>query len=304
MSSNAKQESENKNQKPRMKVQIDPIKFDMFFEKKGSWRDLVSSEQATEIFNDWHKDFVNDTGVVNTQAVITALRGGKPRDLLPSKARDLCKELLNMDWKPKVKLNVQNTENFTRLKENYGHRILAHGVEDGKGGVSSIVMMCITGKVQAISSYWGALVDGYPNISPVPHGPYFIIYDINLSSEAGSPNNPSCDKITYVLVPCLEVANSLKEKLEEARKLGFIDQRTLEKFQSKIVTYDDLYEICSRRDLEESQQKRKCSSESAAGDPSKKIRRESTFFQAQTTDQIVEPAMLAKPQPQSAPAPQ
>jgi hypothetical protein len=137
-----------------------------------------------------------------------------------------------------------DTRSFRRLKEQHGEHIIAHGVEESKGGLLNIVMMCISGTVKAQQAYWGDLVDGPPNISPLPHGPYFMVYDVSFGSTKSAPNNPSCSDIPYILLPCETVIDTLKSALDEAKLLGLIDQGDLDNFKEKIVTYDQLRQIC------------------------------------------------------------
>ena len=236
-----------------------PIIFKDYFEKKLSWIDELSPEQVQLILRTRYSEFFSESiekeHCFNVQTVKAALsnlnanRRGSSAFKAAQRASEVIKEHFRIQWKLKATKNIQSTEGFLKLKTKYGQYITAHGVEEAKGGLLNVVLMCISGTVRAPNDYWGALVDGPPRISPVPHGPYFVVHNIASKAEQPEPNYPKIYDIQYVLVPCTEVANILKETLNQVAQHGLIASEELNVFKQKIVIYDELFGICEQMDF-------------------------------------------------------
>lgn len=135
--------------------------------------------------------------------------------------------------------NVIHTQDLDELIKNYGNQIVAHGVEEMKGGMYNLLSMCITNKVAVQSMYWGPIIEGAPDISALPHGPYYIIYSTPLHPQK-NPHYPTMDAIPYILVPFAENKVILEAKLYELVSLDVITQETKGKFLGKLRTYAEL----------------------------------------------------------------
>lgn len=120
------------------------------------------------------------------------------------------------------------------LSEQKGQDILAHGVSEQKGGLLNLLMMCISGQVIA-NGMWGALREGMPNMSPMCHGPYYIIY----STQGNIPKtNVSLSEVEYILVPFKEVRTLLNDTLNRMHDDGLIGQEQMSQFLEKLIDYD------------------------------------------------------------------
>lgn len=118
-----------------------------------------------------------------------------------------------------------------------GNRIIAHGVEEAKGGMYNLLLMCVSQTVFAGANQWGQFLDGPPNISPLCHGPYYIIYSTNGIEH---PNNPGMAKIECILVPFKENIDTLKTILQKMLENSLITRIQKSDFERKLTYYDEL----------------------------------------------------------------
>jgi hypothetical protein len=131
---------------------------------------------------------------------------------------------------------------FETIMRHYGDNITAHGVEESKGGLKNIFLMAITGKIAASSMYWGALVNGLPNISPVPHGPYYLIASTSVNKKIPL-SNLTLEDMQYILVPFDEIKISAIYSINILKENGLLDQVATNILQSKLITYQEFHDI-------------------------------------------------------------
>lgn len=135
-------------------------------------------------------------------------------------------------------LNSSQTQgtSFKHIKNIYGFNIIAHGVEEAKGGISNILLMWITNTIHVPRQYWGQLVDGLPNISSVNHGPYYLIASI----DGGKPPHfPKTEDILFVLVPFQEIESIIESQIRLLVKDGMLTDSSAHHLISKLITYDE-----------------------------------------------------------------
>lgn len=127
------------------------------------------------------------------------------------------------------------------IKE-FGKQITAHGVEEAKGGMYNLLMMAVSNKVCVPQVFWGALVPGLPNISPVSHGPFYVIYDTPFHKQESHPHNPLFTEISCILVPFEFNKDLLSEAMEKMVALELTTEKVKEVFISKLRSYEEFYE--------------------------------------------------------------
>lgn len=161
-----------------------------------------------------------------------------------NKTKDLLKTLYRLSIEP---THVQSPHNnnpcFDDICARFGSKIIAHGVEEAKGGMLNLLLMAITGQVKIDRMGWGKLIDGPPELSPLPHGPYYIISSIN---GGACPDKPSIDEIAYVLVPFQENVDIIEAKLTEFVDDSLLSAEDKELFVAKLISYKKFYNhLCS-----------------------------------------------------------
>ena len=137
-------------------------------------------------------------------------------------------------------ISIANNCFLETISKQSGHQIYAHGVEEAKGGMNNLLMMSIANCVRVPSSYWGHFKEGMPNMSPLCHGPYYIIYTIHARQMKTQPHYPTLRQISYILVPFSENITILKEKSAALWKDNMIDEMQHQLFCSKLIDYEGL----------------------------------------------------------------
>jgi len=163
-------------------------------------------------------------------------------DLLKSdgKARECFKTLFSMPERFNGNSLIFDCEFLQTLKDKHGRNIIAHGVEHFKGGLRTVLMMCITGKVTVPFVSWGRFADGPPNASPVSHGPYYLIYTVNAKNKPPVRENLDFNQVEYVLVPFEENKIVLREQLGKVLTARLITQQQADSLLTKLITYQEL----------------------------------------------------------------
>lgn len=152
-------------------------------------------------------------------------------------AHEVFKSLFKM---PYVNTKTIVTYDLQHIESEFGASIQAHGVEETKGGMYNLLLMCISNQVRVPSSYWGAFISGSPNISPVGHGPYYLIYSMPGINQSSVPHsNVNLSDVARILVPFTENKEILKDKLEEMTQCNLIDPQAKDIFIDKLVTYEE-----------------------------------------------------------------
>ncbi|MCL5273102.1 MAG: hypothetical protein M1486_07380 [Gammaproteobacteria bacterium] len=154
-----------------------------------------------------------------------------------NKAHEVFKNLFKM---PSVNTKTIVTDDLDHIESEFGDKIWAHGVEELKGGMYNLLLMCISNQVRVPSGNWGAFISGLPNISPVRHGPYYLIYSMPGINQSSVPqNNANLSDVARILVPFSENKDILKDKLEQMLQLNLIDCQAQNRFIDKLVTYQE-----------------------------------------------------------------
>lgn len=203
------------------------VKFLDYYRENKNWMDYPEvnvKEQLLGLFPEYYTDQLVNLELLKQRMV----EGDK-------KAREFFKCLYKMPYVTSESLTEH--ADLQNIIDRFGNQIIAHGVEEMKGGMYNLLSMCVSGSIEIQSSGWGALVNGLPNISPVSHGPYYIIYS---TTGGESPSNPQISEIQYILVPFQENIDILTAKLEQMVTEGFITQMQSDVFQSKLITYQSL----------------------------------------------------------------
>ena len=175
-----------------------------------------------------------------------------------NKAHELFKNLFKMPFK-----TTQNviTDDLKNIESEFGEDICAHGVEESKGGMYNLLLMCISNQVRVPSDAWAAFISGLPNISPVAHGPYYLIYSLPFTNTASTPcKNTRLSDIPRILVPFQENKEILTRKLEEMVVVNLITSESKDMFISKLVTYQELlHDLRATKSITELQEASSCS---------------------------------------------
>jgi hypothetical protein len=162
------------------------------------------------------------------------------------KAKELFKSLFRISHVLGPKNISTDVSNILKtISMLYGKKIYAHGVEEAKGGMYNLLMMAISNRIRVPSSYWGYFKDGPPNISPLAHGPYYVIYTTN-AKNMRPPNMPTLAEVEYILVPFSKNIQILKEYAATLVKFEVLDETLCELFCSKLIDYENFLSILNQ----------------------------------------------------------
>lgn len=164
------------------------------------------------------------------------------RNPLLKKAREMFKAIFNLEYKciPGKSDRLSSTDVISKISKIYGHNISAHGVEEQKGGIYSILLMCVSGYIVSRLEHWGSFKNGPPMISPLCHGPYYIIYSTKGEMPARHPT--SLLEAEYILVPFKENVETIKQKLNEIVKIGYISHEKQKLYATKLIDYQSFHD--------------------------------------------------------------
>lgn len=155
------------------------------------------------------------------------------------KAKELFKGLFRISHvlgSKNISINASNILND--ISTQYGNKIYAHGVEESKGGMYNLLMMAVSNCIRVPSLYWGYFKEGPPNISPLSHGPYYVIYTTN-AKNMRQPNMPTLAEVEYILVPFAKNKQILEEYATTLVKFEVLDKDLCELFCSKLINYEN-----------------------------------------------------------------
>lgn len=160
------------------------------------------------------------------------------KDPLHTKSQDLFKALFKMPKRliPQKTHQLSFCETLQSVSYRFGHHIIAHGVEEQKGGLYNLLLMCVSSTITVPSQSWGRFIDGMPNISPRGHGPYYIIHSTHPGQHP--TNNQSLLTIAYIVVPFKENIDHLSQTIAKMEQFGLIDARQRTHFINKLIDYD------------------------------------------------------------------
>ncbi len=213
--------------------------FETLFAKRSHWTDDLTPDDVTAMLKSFYPSFYQEDSDALDYGVIREelKKVTSPKHLTvgrPKQARELIKNLFRIPYKCIKETECKKSFVLDSLKNSYGHDIIAHGVEEAKGGLSNILLMLMSNKVLAASTNWGAFLDGLPNISPLCHGPYYLIYSTQGKSP---PSNPDFSSIEYILVPFPEHVELLREKIASMVDLNLVLQTEQDGFLEKLIDY-------------------------------------------------------------------
>jgi hypothetical protein len=212
--------------------------FDTCYNQKKSWLEDYPRHQHQQVLKGYFSDyFTNDE--VDYQKLKNGLLKNYAHKTTKSlnKSTEALKILFHHGYQ--AHSNEIHTEDLDEIIENHGGEILAHGVEEAKGGMYNLLSMCVTNKVTVQSMYWGPIIEGAPDISALSHGPYYIIFSTPMTPQK-NPNYPTLDEIPYILVPFEENKVILESRLNEMVSLNMIEENSKDVFMSKLKTYCEL----------------------------------------------------------------
>ena len=213
--------------------------FNNFYEENINWID--DCDNFIEVLRDFYPVYFNgdnpDYNKIKEDILVPYTK--KPNN----KAHEAFKSLFKI---PYISTTTIKSDDLDNIVKEFGAGIIAHGVEEMKGGMYNLLLMCISNQVRVPSSFWGAFVSGMPNISPVGHGPYYLIYSTPFVNTSSSPRtNATFSDIAHILVPFKENKEILIDKLEAMIKVNLITPESKAMFINKLVTYQEL--ICDLR---------------------------------------------------------
>ena len=125
--------------------------------------------------------------------------------------------------------------------------IMAHGIEEEKGGLDNLVNIMtqgIIGNKEEDGVFTGQLSEGDPKYLSGPHGPYYVVLairdeDFPEQVEIGNGIGYKPETHKAYLVPDIESKNEVIEKLENLEKSNQIDLKTKEQLLEKLFTYEE-----------------------------------------------------------------
>ncbi len=202
---------------------------------KGHWLEMMKNEP--DLINDMiqsrYKNFYIDSQL-DTEKFKASLIQVKTESWF--KAKELFKTL---NYFPHKYIGGSHSEFLLEnIVELYGSQILAHGVEESKGGRNNLLLMAIANCVCISPQYWGPLLNGAPSIVSLSHGPYYVVYTSQASERTQIHKNPSLDEVESIVVPFKENILELMDKINVLKQAGLIDDIGFKRFTSKLETYD------------------------------------------------------------------
>ncbi len=179
-------------------------------------------------------------GTLNAAALKDALSSSdnspKARSLR-KKAIDTVKSLYVADFKlvSGGSSALLKSESIAKIKQ-HGERIISRGVEEAKGGIANLLLIAIAGKVTVPAESWGLFVDGPPDISPLCHGPYYLIAS-TMSNQEDLTKDLNFAEVRYVLVPFPEQVEELTIKATKLQEQGLMSPEQATVFCKKLIDY-------------------------------------------------------------------
>lgn len=213
-----------------------------YYDKNNAWI-LEEGINPHEVLASMYPEYYIKANTVNIEKFKADLASGEKN------ARELLKNLYSMPEriKPDCTSKVFNSDLMQSIKAKFGHRVIAHGVEEAKGGLYNLLSMSISNKIFAPSIHWGPLVDCLPDISALAHGPYYVIWKTDANERDSGPSYPEFSEVEHVLVPFQEVSEMLIEKIEKLIQDGLMTKESGDIFRHKLISYQDFYELLKKR---------------------------------------------------------
>lgn len=163
------------------------------------------------------------------------------------KARELFKNLFKMSFKTFGPIFSQE---LIEIVNRYGKKIIAHGVGEAKGGMCNLLLMNISNQVLVPSQYWDKFVKGPSNISPLTHGPYYLIYSTPFHKKSRPTHKLLLSDMVCILVPFIENREILIEQLSKMTALEMVTEERKTLFINKTKTYFEFLQELECQELQ------------------------------------------------------
>ncbi len=234
--------------RPLPQVNLSPVQigrnihFSALFEENENWHNYEGIDVSSTLQEFYPELYIR--GALNRHLFKLALTEvGDVTDRTYRMAKDVFKNLFKMPYRlrPGSLTSLRTCEVIKKISHAFGSNILAHGIEEAKGGLYTLLLMCMSKKVLIPACYWGEFCDGMPNISPLTHGPYYLV-----STSLAPRDDAPLESILWVLLPCDEVILMLNEKLMNLMEMGWITAAEQDDFSRKFITYEGYLAILER----------------------------------------------------------
>lgn len=154
-----------------------------------------------------------------------------------NKAHEIFKSLFKIHFQTVTRVE---TADLANIVSEFGKAIIAHGVEEEKGGMYSLLLMSISNQVRVPSVSWANFIAGSASLSPLAHGPYFLIYSMPTVNQLELPRRDyPLSEVARILVPFAENKDILNHLLDEMVKVSLITPESKLSFQEKLITYEE-----------------------------------------------------------------
>ena len=202
--------------------------FGRFYNKNVSWMTWSGEARSLAILKSRFPLYYQEDNTVNYELL--------KLNIHTPKASDLFKYLFHIPYQTLKNIDI---DAIKTIEQQFGDHIIAHGIAEMKGGMYNLLLMCVSNQIRAPYEHWGAFVYGPSDISPVPHGPYYLIHSMP-SLPQDVPNNPALSDVACILVPFPENKIILEDRLDQMITRGLTTAEQKVMFLDKIRTYDEL----------------------------------------------------------------
>lgn len=206
--------------------------FESYYQPYTNWQDDPEID-ANKMLLSWYPAFF-DHGQIDYDKLKKGI------EKIQQDAKELFKNLFQIKYRLKSGVSVSEIESLQKTIDAYGHRIIAHGVEEMKGGMHNLLLMCIANKVNVDVTGWGEFKKGPPNSSPLCHGPYYVVASV----DGNHPNSyPTIEEMAYILVPFPEIKEKLAEQLTRCLEQRLVTPEQKSQFLEKCIDYQAFYQF-------------------------------------------------------------
>ncbi|MDP2905783.1 MAG: hypothetical protein Q8O22_05720 [Candidatus Omnitrophota bacterium] len=147
---------------------------------------------------------------------------------------------IGSEWKEtRKKTDDEKTQEFREQDEIFAigerHNIMAHGVEEAKGGLRNLLNIILEGRLRSNAAgewFIGELSGGNSEYKSGPHGPFYAV--INAGME---PNTNGA--FLWYLVPNTKDQTALRVAIAQASRQGLINSELVANEGQKVITYSE-----------------------------------------------------------------
>lgn len=214
--------------------------FEECYSPRDNW--MQYSPDPISFLRSYYGEYFDSDNRVNYALLKESLspRPNESRPSTPKSARELFRNLFSMPFS--TTMCEIRTAALNSIERNFGKYMVAHGIEESKSGMCGILMMAIGNRVLSPHVSFGSFNDGPPNISPLSHGPYYLIWSMPGKINESTPNYPHLTDMAAIVVPFDQNKQMLVEKFEVMIDLGLVDASMRDHVINKLMTYEQLYE--------------------------------------------------------------